>query len=110
MFTISFPAQGNKSIEISFYDAREPYTWVDSQNRVTGSLFVKLAGWVVPAAIIGFIIAVIAVAFGARTWSRYRSGELVFKRKEKKEKKKLKDEGEEEEPEPEEDTKGKKRL
>jgi len=53
---------------------------------------------------------VIAVAFGARTWSRYRSGELVFKRKEKKEKKKLKDEPEEEEPEPEEDTKGKKRL
>jgi len=111
IFMISFPAQGNKSLDIRFYDAREPYTWV-GENRVTGTVFVKLAGWVIPAAIIGFIAVVIGVAYGARTYSRYRSGELVFRRKEKKEKKKLEDkeEAEEEEPEPEEDTKAKKRL
>jgi hypothetical protein len=105
---ISFPAQGNKSIEIKFHDAKEPYTWVDGQNRITGSVFVKLAGWVIPAAIVGFIALVIGVAFAARTYSRYRSGELVFRKKEKKEKRKLKDE--DEGAEPEEDTKGKKRL
>ena len=109
IFTISFPAQGNKSLDIRFYDAREPYTWV-GENRVTGSVFVKLAGWVIPAAIGGFIAVVIGVAYGARLYSRYRSGELVFRRKEKKEKKKLEDKDEDEEPEPEEDTKGKKRL
>jgi len=111
IFVISFPAQGNKSLDIRFYDAKEPYTWV-GENRVTGTVFVKLAGWVIPAAIIGFIAVVIGVAYGARTYSRYRSGELVFRRKEKKEKKKLEDKEEKEEPEeePEEDTKGKKRL
>jgi hypothetical protein len=108
IFMISFPAQGNKSIEIKFHDAKEPYTWVDGQNRITGSVFVKLAGWVIPAAIVGFIALVIGVAFAARTYSRYRSGELVFRKKEKKEKRKLKDE--DEGAEPEEDTKGKKRL
>jgi len=109
-FMISFPAQGNKSIEIKFQDLKEPYTWVDGQNRVAGSVFVKLASWVIPGAIGGFIALVIGVAFAARTYSRYRSGELVFKRREKKEKKKLEEKGEDEEPEPEEDTKGKKRL
>ena len=110
IFMISFPAQGNKSLDIRFYDAREPYTWV-GENRVTGTVFVKLAGWVIPAAIIGFIAVVIGVAYGARLYSRYRSGELVFRRKEKKEKKKLEDKEEAEpEEEPEEDTKAKKRL
>jgi len=110
IFRVSFPAQGNKSLEIKFSDTKEPYTWVDSQNRITGSVFVKLAGWVIPGAIVGFIALVIGVAFAARTYSRYRSGELVFRRKEKKEKKKLEDKDEDEAAEPEEDTKGKKRL
>jgi len=111
IFLISFPAQGNKTLEIKFNDTTEPYTWVDGQNRITGSVFAKLAGWVIPLVIIGFIVLVIAVAFGARTYSRYRSGELVFRRKEKKEKKgKKKLEDEEEAAEPEEDAKGKKRL
>src|SRR5437879_12120562 len=43
IFTISFPAQGNKSLDIRFYDAREPYTWV-GENRVPGTGFGKL-GW-----------------------------------------------------------------
>ncbi len=111
IFLISFPAQGNKSLEIKVYDGKEPYTWVDSQNRITGSVFVKLAGWVIPLAIILFIALVIGVAFAARTYSRYRSGELVFRRKEKKEKKeKKKLEDKDEAAEPEEDNKGKKRL
>ena len=114
-FLISFPSQGNKSLEIRFHDAVEPYTWVDGSNRITGSLFVKLAGWVIPAVFIGVIAGVILVAYGLRTLSRYRSGELVFRKKEKKEKKEKKkldedEETEEPEEEAEPETKEKRRL
>ena len=116
VFLINFPSQGNKSLDIRFNDTAEPYTWVDGQNKVTGSLFVKLAGWVIPAAFVGIIALVIGVAFALRTYSKYKAGELTwFRRKEKKEKKEKKGKKrlEEEEPseeEAEEETSAKKRL
>ncbi len=109
IFTVSWASQGNRSIEVLFNDTAEPYTWVDAQNRVSGSVFVRLAGWVLPAAGVGIVVLIIAAAVGYRLWSRYKSGELVLRRKEKKEKKKKVEEKEEDE-EPEEDRKGKKRL
>ncbi|MEK6810170.1 MAG: hypothetical protein AABY19_01045, partial [Candidatus Thermoplasmatota archaeon] len=102
VFEISFAVQGNKSLEIKFNDTNEPYTWVDSQNRVTGSVFVRQAGWVIYAVIGGIIAAIVGVGYGARLLSRYRAGELTFRRPEKKEKKEKKRlEGEEKEREPE---------
>ncbi len=99
VFSISFPAQGNKSLEIRFHDtAAEPYTWIDSQNRATGFVFVSQAGWVIYAVIGGIIAAIVGVGYGARLLSKYRAGELVLRKKEKKGKKRLE---EEEEPEPE---------
>jgi len=110
-FRITFPAQGNKSLSIHFNDTVEPYTWDDSQNKVSGSVFVKLAGWVLPAAIIGIIGLIAGAAIGLRTYSRYKSGELVFRKKEKPKKKKLEEKEDEEEEEPEEEEKvEKKRL
>ena len=102
VFEISFAVQGNKSLEIKFNDTNEPYTWVDSQNRVTGSVFVRQAGWVIYAVIGGIIAAIVGVGYGARLLSRYRAGELTFRRpekKEKKEKKRLESEEKEREPE-----------
>ena len=109
IFTVSFPSQGNKSLQVVFNDTKEPYTWVDAQNRVSGSVFVRLAGWVLPVAGVSIVAIIIAAALGWRYWSRYKSGELVLRRKGKKEKKKLEEKEEDEEPE-EEDKKGKKRL
>ncbi len=108
-FAVSFSSQGNKSLQVVFNDTKEPYTWVDAQNRASGSAFVRLAGWVLPAAGVAIVAIIVAAALGWRYWSRYKSGEVVFRRKEKKEKKKLEEKEEDEEPE-EEDKKGKKRL
>jgi len=110
IFTVSFSSQGNKSLQVVFNDTKEPYTWVDAQNRVSGSVFVRLAGWVLPVAGVSIVAIIIAAALGWRYWSRYKSGELVFRRKEKKEKKKKVEEKEEDEEPEAEDKKGKKRL
>ena len=115
IFTISFPSQGNRSLEIHFNDTEEPYTWVDASNKVTGSVFVKLAGWVLPAVLVVVIVLIVLVAFGLRAYGRYKAGEPIFPRREKKEKKekgkkKLEEEEEEEEEAEEEDKRGKKRL
>jgi hypothetical protein len=109
IFTVSFASQGNKTIQVYFNDTVEPYTWVDAQNRVTGTVFVSLAGWVIPVVFVVVVVAIALVAVGYRMWSRYKAGEPLFPRREKKEKKKLKDEEEEEEAE-KDDKRGKKRL
>ncbi|OGS51324.1 MAG: hypothetical protein A3K65_02915 [Euryarchaeota archaeon RBG_16_68_12] len=109
IFTVSFASQGNKTIQVYFNDTAEPYTWVDAQNRVTGTVFVSLASWVIPAYFVAVIAIIALVAIGYRMWSRYKAGEPLFPRREKKEKKKLKGEEEEEEAEAE-DKRGKKRL
>ncbi len=105
-FAVSFPDQGNHTLEAQFQDAKEPYTWNDAQNKVVGSVFVNLANWKIPALFAVVIIAIIGVILGLRAYSRYKAGEPIFGSREKKEKKKLGKEEEEEE----EDRKGKKRL
>ncbi len=67
--TVTVTGQGNKTISILVEDAKEPSTWITSENWATQSINVLQPGWVTYA-IVGAIVAVFLVVIGAMYYRR----------------------------------------
>jgi len=96
VFQVTVVGQGNKTIRVEVSDAREPYTWVTSENQASLSILVKQPAWV-NFAIAGSVIGVFAVFIFAMYYRRkVKAGEWqpLRRRREKGEEKKPKKERE----------------
>jgi len=75
VFHASLSGQGNKTLEVYVYDSSEPYTWIDSGNRISQAVNVRQPFWQ-PYAIYGGVIAIIALfVFAMYARRKVKAGE-----------------------------------
>ncbi len=67
--TVTVAGQGNKTISVCVADAKEPYTWITSENCASQAINVLQPAWVTYA-IVGAIVAVFLVVIGAMYYRR----------------------------------------